>query len=139
MTSHPHDAIPAEVNVLMNSDMSQSSPASSDATPVSLSRDGDAAITITWSDGKSTRWTAARLRQACPCATCREKRRKEDDSVESDQPSRPAMLPVLSQAEARPLRIESMSPVGSYAYNIAFSDGHSSGIFTLAMLHGDGS
>ena len=48
------------------------------------------------------------------------------------------MLPVLSAAEAQPLRIDSMQPVGSYAYNIAFSDGHSSGIFTMKMLHNKG-
>ena len=45
------------------------------------------------------------------------------------------MLPVLSAAEAQPLRIDAMSPVGQYAYSIDFSDGHSSGIFTFAMLH----
>jgi hypothetical protein len=39
-----------------------------------------------------------------------------------------------SAAEAQPLRIESMRPVGNYAYNIAFSDGHNSGIYSFAML-----
>ena len=41
---------------------------------------------------------------------------------------------MISAAEARPLKVESMRPVGNYAYNIAFSDGHNSGIFTLGML-----
>ncbi len=27
------------------------------------------------------------------------------------------------------------APVGSYAYSISFSDGHSSGIFPFALLH----
>ena len=43
-------------------------------------------------------------------------------------------LPVLSAAEARPLVIEDMKPVGSYAYTIAFSDGHNTGIYTLEHL-----
>lgn len=102
-----------------------------DILPESISRDGDAAIVIQWSDGTKTRWTAAALRKSCPCATCREKRREGDAS----EPPKPLGLPVLSAAEARPLTIASMRPVGSYAYNIAFSDGHSSGLFQLQMLH----
>ncbi|MBI1901773.1 MAG: DUF971 domain-containing protein, partial [Planctomycetia bacterium] len=34
----------------------------------------------------------------------------------------------------KPLTIEGMTPVGSYAYSIAFSDGHSTGIYTLESL-----
>jgi DUF971 family protein len=41
---------------------------------------------------------------------------------------------VLSAAEAQPLTIRDMQPVGSYAYAIAFSDGHSTGIYTLEHL-----
>ncbi len=99
--------------------------------PDAIARDGDAAIIITWTDGQTTRWTAAQLRAVCPCATCREKKR---GAAESDTPSAPKMLPVLSAEEARPLTIASMRPVGSYAYNIGFSDGHSSGLFQLTML-----
>ncbi|TWU45298.1 hypothetical protein Q31b_04690 [Novipirellula aureliae] len=102
-------------------------------SPVSITRDGDVAIQIHWSDGSINRWTAAELRKACPCATCREKR----NAIEQDKrSSKPVSLPVLSAQEARPLRIESMSPVGSYAYNIAFSDGHSSGLYPMRLLAG---
>lgn len=101
-------------------------------TPVGIERDGDTAIKISWDDQTSTRWTAAQLRKACPCATCREKRRGEEDK---DSKATSIGLPVLSAAEAKPLRIESMRPVGTYAYNINFTDGHSSGIFQLAMLY----
>ena len=105
-----------------------------DVTPVSIEREGDTSIKITWSDNKITTWTTAQLRKACPCATCREKKRGEQTEKASAS-NKFAMLPVLSAAEAKPLRIESMRPVGSYAYNIAFSDGHSSGIFPFAMLY----
>lgn len=104
-----------------------------DLVPVTIERDGEAAIVITWSDQIVTRWTAARLRTACPCATCREKKRGQ--ASKQDPTNGPIGLPVLSAAETRPLKIESMRPVGSYAYNIAFSDGHSSGIFPFALLH----
>lgn len=101
-------------------------------TPTALTREGDDAIQITWSDGTTTRWTVSELRSECPCATCRDQRSAGESSA-----SKPSggVLPVLSSAEARPLRIDAMNPVGSYAYNIVFSDGHSSGIFTFAMLY----
>jgi DUF971 family protein len=110
---------------------SKSNDGPTDLCPVSIERDGDAAIRITWSDQTTIRWTAGELRTACPCATCREKKRGDDEQRQQ----KPALLPVLSTAEARPLSIESMSPVGSYAYNIAFSDGHSSGIYPFARLY----
>lgn len=102
-------------------------------TPVSIDRVGETGIEIQWSDGSVSSWTVAQLRKACPCATCREK--KAGAAADPPQATRSPTLPVLSAAEARPLRIESMRPVGQYAYSIEFSDGHSSGIFTFAMLH----
>ncbi len=102
----------------------------SSVVPTELSRDGDAAIEITWSDGATTRWTVAELRKACPCATCRDERQAAQQASAAPSPA----LPILSAAEAQPLRIEAMRPVGAYAYNITFSDGHSSGIFTFTML-----
>lgn len=98
--------------------------------PTAITRDPSGAILIQWDDATETRWTVFQLRKACPCATCREKKRA---TVEA--PPKPTMLPVISSAEARPLRIESMRPVGNYAYNISFSDGHNSGLFTLPMLY----
>ena len=108
-------------------------------TPTMIERLGDTGIKITWSDDESTQWTAQQLRDACPCATCREKRGKlhgDVDGGKSPVQSKPKSLalPVLSAAEARPMRIEGMQPVGTYAYNIAFSDGHHSGLFTFARL-----
>lgn len=88
-------------------------------------RDGNRLV-IEWSDGESRGITFSELRAACPCATCREERK---------QPPEPAGgLPVLSMAEARPLAIDGMRPVGNYAYSVAFSDGHDTGIFTLELL-----
>ncbi len=95
--------------------------------PTAINRQDDGSIRIHWDDATDSHWTAAQLRKACPCATCREKKRKDAEAP-------PRMLPVISAAEARPLRIETMRPVGNYAYNIAFSDGHNTGIFSFAML-----
>lgn len=95
-------------------------------TPTALERRDEATIRIAWSDGERRVYTARELRDACPCATCREKK--------SAPPAPPTQLTVLSAEEARPLTIRGMRPVGAYAYNIAFSDGHDSGLFTLERL-----
>lgn len=111
-------------------------------TPTSIERIGESGIRIVWSDGETTQWTAQQLRDACPCATCREKRGQLHGDTTSGEDAtnqtRPLGLPVLSAAEARPTRIEGMQPVGNYAYNIAFSDGHHSGLFTFASLRREG-
>lgn len=104
-----------------------------DILPESIARDGESAIKIIWNDGRTMRLTASQLRAACPCATCREKKRSNDD--DEAPAAKPISLPVLKPAEAQPLAITSMRPVGAYAYNIAFSDGHSSGLFPLEMLY----
>lgn len=84
-------------------------------------------LVIEWSDGRACEYDVASLRAACPCATCREKR--------SQPPAAPALLPVLSTAEARPLELLGMKPVGNYAYAIQFSDGHDTGIYTCDFLY----
>jgi len=106
----------------------------SELAPVSIAREGDTGISITWSDGAVSNWTAGQLRKLCPCATCREKKRGDAEASESG--NKLPILPVLSAAEARPVEIESMQPVGNYAYQIVFSDGHSSGVFLFDLLRG---
>lgn len=96
------------------------------AQPTNLRLTDAGRLQIEWSDGQLREYRVQELRDACPCATCREKR-------DAPQPSTDE-LPVLSLEEARPLAIASMKPVGNYAYNIAFSDGHNTGIYTLDSL-----
>jgi len=97
--------------------------------PTALARVADG-VEIAWSDGVRSRYRPRLLRDACPCATCRERRA-----------GTPAANPlqVLSAAEIAPLAIAGMKPVGQYAYAIEFSDGHSSGIFTFEQLRALGS
>lgn len=117
----------------MSSEFSNSSPVH---TPVAIARDGQRAICITFDDDKQVRWTAEQLRKHCPCATCREKHRAEaSDKEKAKDSGKPQLLPVLSMAEARPLTVQAMEPVGQYGYSISFSDGHSSGIFLFDVLY----
>ncbi|HYO24135.1 MAG TPA: DUF971 domain-containing protein [Lacipirellulaceae bacterium] len=95
-------------------------------TPTDLKLVREDLLRIHWSDGQVRDYRVRELRDQCPCATCRELR---------DAPPPPAaMLPVISAAEARPLRITGMHPTGRYAYSIHFSDGPDTGIFTLDSL-----
>lgn len=97
------------------------------STPIGLSLAADKKLIIEWSDGTRRAYTVRELRDACPCATCREKRN-------APAPAASMMLPVLSMAETQPLEIQGMTPVGNYAYSIAFSDGHDTGIYTFETL-----
>ncbi|TVS16899.1 MAG: DUF971 domain-containing protein [Planctomycetaceae bacterium] len=95
--------------------------------PTGLERLDGRQLLIQWSDGRRRRYRVSELREECPCATCRERRAAEE--------KRPAtLLPVLSAQEARPVDIQAMKPVGNYAYNIEFNDGHNAGIFTFELL-----
>jgi DUF971 family protein len=95
-------------------------------TPLELTLVREDTLRIVWSDGQTREYAVRELRDNCPCATCRELR--------SAPPPPPMALPVLTAAEARPLRIAAMHPTGRYAYSIHFSDGHDTGIFTLESL-----
>lgn len=103
-----------------------------DPQPTKIEFSGDNAIKMEWSDSQTHVYTFRQLRDACPCATCREERHKE-------KPQEANPLAVLSKAEAQPLKILEMKPVGNYAYTIRFSDGHDTGIYTFKMLRELGS
>ena len=99
--------------------------------PTSLELTSPDRLQIVWSDGQVRHYPVRELRDSCPCASCREKRRAP--------PPPPTELPVLSAAEAQPLRITLMQPQGHYAYAIHFSDGHDTGLYTLEDLRELGS
>jgi len=94
--------------------------------PSKLTMSAEGRLRIEWSDGATREYSVQELRENCPCATCRE---------QHSLPPRPATaLAVLSPAEARPLKLLGMKPVGHYAYAINFSDGHDTGIYTFDLL-----
>ena len=93
--------------------------------PTQLERIGEDRLRISWSDGSIREYAVSELRDRCPCATCREKRKAA---------SQPNELNILSPEEMRPLTILGMKPTGTYAYGIDFSDGHNTGIYTFESL-----
>jgi DUF971 family protein len=93
--------------------------------PTALQLTHENRLLIDWSDGLRRSYRIRELRDACPCATCREKR---------SQPTDPLALPVLKQVQTQPLSIAAMEPMGNYAYAIRFSDDHDTGIFAFDLL-----
>lgn len=99
-------------------------PAGPELKPTALRREGDG-LAIDWADGARTFVAWRALRQACPCASCNEERQKPPDP-----------LKLLSDREvaAGPPQPAKMTPRGHYAYQIVWSDGHDTGIYTLELL-----
>jgi DUF971 family protein len=89
-------------------------------SPKSIKQKNDRTLEIVWGDGDRNLYDVVALRRACPCASC------------IDEWTRQQILkPEQVSDTVRPKRIES---VGAYALKIAFSDGHSTGIYTYRLL-----
>ena len=77
-------------------------------------------FSLEWNDGARTRLSAKTLRGSCPCAVCVDEwtnqRRHDPDKT------------------ANTTTLQAVQPVGNYAFNLAFSDSHSTGIFTWQHL-----
>ncbi len=80
-------------------------------------------IRIQWNDGHESLHLYKNLRNACPCAGCKE---------EAQKPANP--FRVLKPSEIAPLEVTRIDPVGRYAYRITWADGHDTGIFRLDYL-----
>ena len=80
-------------------------------------------IRIHWSDGHESLHPYKSLRNACPCAGCKE---------EAHKPPNP--FRILKPSEIAPLEVTQIDPVGRYAYRITWADGHNTGIFRLDYI-----
>lgn len=89
-------------------------------TPTAIRQGSPDQLTIEWQDGHRSVYDVRALRLACGCAVC-------VDEWTGDQRLDPTAVP----EDVKPLRIES---VGRYAIQIAWSDGHESGIYPFVRL-----
>ncbi len=94
--------------------------------PARVQMDRYVALTMTWADGTHAVYPVGYLRSQCPCATCREFRETPPDPFRV----------VQGESEVVPadVHVESMQPVGHYALQLQFSDGHGSGIYSYQYL-----
>src|SRR5512134_4200821 len=89
-------------------------------TPTAIRQAGPRTLAIVWADGRESRYDVRELRLACGCAQC-------VDEWSGEGRLDPASVP----ADVHPIRIE---PVGRYAIQFEWSDGHSSGIYPFRRL-----
>ena len=89
-------------------------------TPSKLEQAGPTTLAITWGDGVHSILEVRDLRLACGCAHCVDEWTGE---LRLDATTVPE--------DVHPTRIE---PVGRYAIQIAWSDGHDSGIYPFVRL-----
>lgn len=93
--------------------------------PTQIDLKKDKGLTIRWSDGTTSYYTIAYLRRMSPSADMRQLR----DEMASNP------LTVLpARGGTGPIQATDASLVGNYALKIAFSDGHSSGIYSWVYL-----
>jgi DUF971 family protein len=87
-------------------------------TDVAIAPDG--AIVVRWADGQESRFEAVWLRARCPCAGC----------VDEWSGKR-----TFGEAEVKQdVRAHNLQPIGRYAVQIQWSDGHDSGIYSWDSL-----
>lgn len=81
----------------------------------------DSGISLTWDDGVVADFGLMQVRLACPCATCRSLRDRDEDVW--PRPGSPT-----------PLRISDAEMHGAWGLGITWNDGHSTGIFPFETL-----
>lgn len=87
-------------------------------------------LEIDWTDGHRSAWSFNWLREACPCATCVDERKQEGRKPGQPRPKPAALLPMYTP----PPKPASAHPVGRYALQFNWADGHSSGIYSWEYL-----
>jgi DUF971 family protein len=88
--------------------------------PKLVKRVGPRQTDITWNDGHFSSYPSWYLRENCTCASCVEEFTGKRKIFHGDVPSTLERLSVV--------------PVGNYALNFGWSDGHSTGIYTFDYL-----
>jgi len=87
-------------------------------------------VEIDWNDGHHSAWNFAWLREACPCATCVEERKQQGRKPGEAKPKATDLLPMY----VPPPKPSSVQPVGRYALQFNWLDGHTGGIYSWEHL-----
>ncbi len=83
-------------------------------------------LEILWDDGLSSQYPLSHLREACPCVECRGSHANMGLANAPDD--------LLKLSPRRSYTITSLSPVGAYALQPTWDDGHQTGIYTWEYL-----
>ena len=80
-------------------------------------------VNIDWTDGHRSEYSLEYLRGRCPCVVC---------ANPSDKPAAEPQAPF--QMFKKVLKMDAVEPVGRYALQFKWNDGHSSGIYSFDYL-----
>lgn len=81
-------------------------------------------LLVRWNDGREDEITYEKLRDECPCATCKGESTVLNSYIPIKSPFKPAGF----------YEINKIVPVGNYAVNLTWKDGHDTGIYSWDIL-----
>ena len=87
-------------------------------------------LIIPWDDGHTSEYPLNGLREACPCVECR------GGHENMGTPPDPEMLLNIPLIPVKSYIVTRLLPVGNYAIQPEWEDGHSTGIYTWPYLRG---
>lgn len=87
--------------------------------PVKIQQLSPSELRVEWDDGHQGRHTMPTLRKCCPCASCK---------AEGGDHDGPSLLPIIVPGRNE---LRGIEPVGSYALQLFWVDGHRTGIYTF--------
>jgi DUF971 family protein len=82
-------------------------------------------VKIDWKDGHHSEYPLGFLRDECPCASCTGAHGTEPAATKAQDPF---------QLYKPALKMVDVEPVGSYAVQIQWNDGHATGIYAYDFL-----
>lgn len=131
MSHEPIKTGPAEEMTRVQAEESRVLPfAATDPKSVKVQKSTGQGMDIEWRDAHRSHYSFAWLRDACPCATCNEEREGSGRKIGEPPRAKPGALPMYKE----PARPTDVNPVGKYAINFHWNDGHSSGIYSWEFL-----
>ena len=80
-------------------------------------------LEMDWADDGILRVKLSDVRKACPCALCADLRAKQDEQLQ-----------MITAEQTPSADLSDVVPVGNYAIQIRWTDGHDTGIYTYSYL-----
>ena len=85
-------------------------------------------LNIDWDEGHHSRYPLAGLREACPCVECR------GGHENMGRPADPDIFNSIPLVPAKSYELTRIAPVGNYAIQPEWGDGHHTGMYTWPYL-----
>lgn len=92
--------------------------------PIKIQKLPSGELEFSWDNGHVARFSLSFLREQCPCAGCK-------GEVMFGKVYKPAPLAIYQEGM---YVLKSLTPVGQYAIQMAWADGHDTGIYSWEYL-----